>query len=270
MSTHFLTPADRAPWAPAVRALGAHVRLPWGGDLLRIETGPDPFAAFDRLGELLYGVIDEGGSPVAAAGAVLRTLPLGDPANPRSWVEAWQVVDLKVRPDRRNTGLPLRLLTSALPKVLGRARKGFALAVTGPGQRSPALDSLPRLPFLSIRTGPVLDLFAVPPERFAEVRPALERARGKVGYLSLAGRRDLVSDTTGAALPIVHAQWGPLAARDATSEPPAGATVLLFAPEGDPLHGALTRAGALPVARAVPLAIGLDGFDWTNLLSSDV
>jgi hypothetical protein len=252
---------DRAAYAAGIAALEAGASYPLGGDRFTLDHGADYFAFFDRLGEARHVLAVEGGEVIAVGCAVVRTLPRG--------IEAWYLCDLKVRPDARGRRIPLRILASAFPSGVLRCRRGYAISMDPPDRENPVVRLLGRFARVPIRRVAGLVLFSLDASAMREVAPLLKRARGPIGYRSLAGIKDVVLASTGRPMPLLHVQHGPLG-DPATREPEDGAVHMFCVPDGDPLLPALRSAGLEPSAKASVLAHGLDGCRYDFVLTSDI
>jgi hypothetical protein len=74
--------------------------------------------------------------------------------------------------------------------------------------------------------------------------------------------------STGAPMPLLHAQFGPAAERGGASEPQAGSVHMFCAPETDPLHTELL--GVAPSASATVIHHRMGASDWKFVLTSDI
>lgn len=255
---------DRPTWAGPVAGLESAACYPLGGDRFRVDHGRDYFAFFDRLGEVAYYAAVEEGEVLAVGAGMLRRLPFG--ATRR---DAWYVGDLKVRPDQRGRHLPLRMFAAAFPTEYARCRQGYGISMNPPEGRNRVLGIFERFPLVPIHHAATLRIWSLSAGQMRAALPIVREHRGEVGFLSLAGVKDLVLESTGAPMPLLHAQHGPLAA-PGLAEPRDGAVHMLCAPEGDVLDAALQGVGLPATASATVIALGMDGFDWRTVLTSEI
>jgi len=255
---------DRAAYAAGIAALEAGASYPLGDDRFTLDHGEDYFAFFDRLGETRHVLAVEGGEVIAVGCGVVRTIPRGGDA-----IEAWYLCDLKVRPDARGRRIPLRILASAFPSGVLRCRRGYAISMDPPDRENPVVRLLGRFALAPIRRVAGLVLFSLGASAMREAAALLERARGPIGYRSLAGIKDVVLASTGRPMPLLHVQHGPLG-DPATLEPDPGAVHMFCVPDDDPLLASLRSAGLEPSATASVLAHGLDGCRYDFVLTSDI
>ncbi len=257
----FRVDAEREAWRGPVAALEASSLYPLGNDHFRIDHGRDYFAFFDRLGELAYYVAAEDGEVLAVGCGVIRELPAVG--------RAWYVGDLKVRPDRRGERIPLRMLGSAFPPEYPRCPRGFGISMNPPQGENRVLRIFRRFPLIPIEHATTLSFFSLSCGEVQRVAPVLRRHRGPVTYISLRGVKDLVMASTGAPLPLLHVQHGPLADRG-HEEPIDGAVHMLCAPVDDPLSRELLALGLPATATATVIAHRMEAYDWRQVLTSEI
>lgn len=255
---------ERPAWTTAVADLEAGASYPLGADRFHLDHGADYFAFFDRMGDVAYYAAVEDGEVLAVGAGVLRTLPFPDGAR-----DAWYICDLKVRPEHRGRHLPLRMFAAAFPPEFARCRQGYGISMNPPSGRNRVLGIFERFPLAPIRHACTLGIWSMNVEEASRAAPTLKAHRGEVRYLSLAGIKDLVLASTGRRLPLLHAQHGPLAA-GGQLEPEPGATHMICAPVEDVMASELGSLGLFPGATATVITLGMDGFDWRNVLTSEI
>jgi GNAT superfamily N-acetyltransferase len=255
---------ERPIWAGPVAALEAGARYPLGADRFRIDHGRDYFAFFDRLGDVAYYAAVDEGEVIAVGCGVLRhfTTPSGP-------LDAWYIGDLKVRPEHRGKRIPLRMFAAAFGPESARCRRGYGISMNAPGARNRVLGIFERFPGAPIRAAAVLRIWSLTADEARAALPIMQAHRGAVGWLSLAGVKDIVLESTGRPMPLLHAQFGPQAAGGA-AKPTDGAVHMLCAPDGDALTTDLIAAGFAPGASATVITLWMDGFDWRTVLTSEI
>jgi hypothetical protein len=253
---------QRAAYAAPLAAIDAEARYPLGDDTFTLDHGEDYFAFFDRLGEEERWVVLDENEVAATASGVLRTLDDGP---------AWYLCDLKVRGPYRERHLPTRLGLRAAPAGLLRCRRGYGIAMDPPGASGASHPMARRLGRLSLFKAAVLGhltLFVLDAAEATALTPTIEAHRGPVSWLSLAGVKDVVLESTGAPMPLLHAQFGPYAERGGDVR--EGGVHMVCAPSDDALGAALAREG-LPVSgTATVFHLGMDAGFLPAILSSDI
>jgi len=270
-----LTESDRATFQERVLALEKGVTYPLGDDRFEIDHGDDYFAFFDRLGETSYYVALDGERVVAVGCAVLRTVPQheGGASKP-----LWYACDLKVHPDYRRRRLPWKTFKFAFPRAYPVCGRGYGVSMNpGDGSENPVVRLLKRFSLVPIRVGATLSLYSLSAEEMASVAGLVESERGSLSYLSLRGIKDIVLQSTGAPMPLLHVQFGPSAeTRSAPargqlfSQPQPGAVHMFCTPTEDALARAMHERGFSPSATASVVQHRMGGWDWRFVLTSDI
>lgn len=254
---------ERAAYSEGIAALERGTSYPLGDDRFELDHGDDYFAFFDRLGETVYEVALDGERVVGVSARILRRRP----------ARCWYLCDLKVHPAYRGRRIAARFARHAFLGAYARCGRGYGISMNeaGSGENRVArlVGRLRMVPFHAS----TLELFSLDASAMAELRPVVERHRGPTSFLSLGGWKDLVLESTGAPLPLLHVQFGPCAAPGEPDVVP-GHTHMLCAPAGDALALDLAAHGAQPSATATVLhhrmpehgATGRFGF----VLTSDV
>lgn len=259
-----LAEGDRAAWEPRIRALEESAVYPLGNDTFRLDHGEDYFAFFDRLGEVHYWVAAERERVVAVGCGIVRRVPVGGRV-----LRAWYGCDMKVLPERRGERIPLRMVARAFPGSYLRCPRGYGITMNPPGRENHVVRLLRRFRWIRIMPAAQLLFWSLDEQRTRAVLPLVQRHRGPVGWLSHAGRKDLVLGSTGTPMPLLHAQFGPCA-EPAIAEPRPGHVHMVCAPENDALARDLRAQAGDPSATATVVAHRMEACDWRFVLSSDV
>jgi len=257
----FRVDGEREAWRASVAALEASARYPLGADRFRIDHGRDYFAFFDRLGSLAYYVAAEDGEVLAVGCGVIRELPGLGPA--------WYAGDLKVRPDRRGEHIPLRMLAAAFPTEYPRCPRGYGISMNPPEGENRVLRIFRRFPVIPMHHDATLAFFSLSAQQMRAAAPIVQRHRGAPGYLSLRGVKDLVLDSTAAPLDLLHVQHGPLGT-PTLDQPVDGAVHMLCTPIDDDLCRDMTAMGLPVMATATVIAHRMEGYDWRQVLTSEI
>ncbi len=255
--------AERARFAAGVAALEEGVSYPLGDDAFELDHGEDYFAFFDRLGDVVYYLALDGERVAAVGAAILRVVPGAG--------EAWYLCDLKVHPAYRGHRVPWKMFSHGFPRYYPRCGRGYGVTMNPPGGReNPVVRLAGRFgKLVSVSADPQLNLYSLDAEEMAAFAPTLQAHRGPLSYLSLAGRKDLILESTGARLPLLHVQHGPCA-EDGVAAPVEGHTHMFCAPVGDALDVAAAAEGLAPSATATVLSHRMGGWSWDFILTSDI
>lgn len=254
-------------YGPRIAALEAQAIYPLGSDRFKIDHGADYFAFFRRLGDLHYYAAIEGDDVVAVGAGILRRLRTAPGGRAR---RAWYLCDLKVRPDHRGRGLPLRMLRRAFLLNYLRCPRGYAISMDpGGGRPNPVPALLARFRRVRLGVAARLVFYSFDAATMRRCRGLVEAHRGPVSFLSLDAEKRLILESTGRPLPLLHLQHGPQAAPGA-AEPRDGHVHMLCSPEADPLAGDLSRQGLEPIATASVIQHGMRDWPWKHVLTSDI
>lgn len=256
---------ERRSYEAAVVALEAEASYPLGEDTFSIDHGVDYFAFFDRLGEEeRWVVLDQGTGDaqqaIATVSGVLRTLEDG---------LAWYVCDLKVRPAHRGQHLPIGLGLRSIPGGLLRCRRGYGISMNPSDEENPMRRRVGHLALIKAGVLGALQLWSLDAAAAKVHTPLIEAHRGPLAWLSLTGVKDILLQSTGKAMPLLHAQFGPYADK-ASGEIQEGAVHMLCAPTGSQFAKDLMEAGLAPSASATVFHVGMPTSLLGAILSSEI
>ncbi len=116
-----------------------------------------------------------------------------------------------------------------------------------------------------------LEIYSLAPARLAAVEPLLARHRGPLALVSLRGTKDLVLESTGRPMPLVHVQFdGKTDEGERLAALPPESTCMFCVPGQDALSRALREHGLAPSAGAAIVAHGLEHVDWRFVVTSEI
>ena len=114
-----------------------------------------------------------------------------------------------------------------------------------------------------------LGIVSLDAKQMREVEPVLREHFGCVSYLSLAGKKDIILQSTGAAMPLLHVQFGPCAEQGHPE--PLDDFVHMFCVSIDhPLIEILEHQAIYPSATATVVHHRMEQWDWGFILTSDI
>jgi hypothetical protein len=247
----------------ALHEIERRVSYPLGEDRFRIDHGRDYFAFFRRLGAptvLEYQRDD--GKVVGACTYVRRRLWIGGVST-----DALYACDLKLSEDARGAGRKLLFDTVEMLGGTAAIEPGYAVTMDPSTRRNP-VPRLIRSCLPDARASTTLSFFSWSHDEMRDVESVVQDHRGPLSYLSLQGQKDIVLESTGAPLPLLHVQHGPCAERELAA-PVHGSLHMICTPTDDPLTHALRRRGCAPMASATVVAHRLE-LNWSFILSSDI
>ena len=240
---------------------------PLGEDRFEIDHGADYFAFFTRLGQLHYYVVLDGERVVAVAAAILRRVPLASGEKPKA---VWYLCDLKVHPEYQGRYIPVSIFVHAFPKLYPRCARGYAISMDADSERpNRVARMLKRFPLAPMLIATRLGIISLDAKQMQEVEPLLREHFGCVSYLSLAGKKDIILQSTGAPMPLLHVQFGPCAEQGLT-EPREGYVHMFCVSMDHPLLEVLEHQGVSPSATATVVHHRMEKWDWGFILTSDI
>ena len=120
-----------------------------------------------------------------------------------------------------------------------------------------------------LTSGATLNLYSLDASEMLDLAGVLTAQRGTLQYLSLAGTKDIVLESTGTAMPLLHVQFGPYA-QAGRSAPSREGVHMFCTPAGDALDSAVRSRGYEPTATASIVHVGMAEVDWSFVLTSDI
>ncbi len=240
---------------------------PLGEDRFEIDHGEDYFAFFTRMGQLHYYVALDGDRVVAVAAAILRSIPPAPQQEPK---KVWYLCDLKVHPEYRGRYVPLSIFVHAFPKLHPICSRAYGISMdTDRKRKNRVALMLSRFPLAPMTIATQLEIVSVDSKRMRKVEPVLRRYFGDVSYLSLEGKKDIILQSTGSAMPLLHVQFGPCAEQGYT-EPLRDHVHMFCVSEDHPLLEVLRHHEISPSASATVVHHRMAEWDWSFILTSDI
>jgi hypothetical protein len=265
---HFmLGPEDRDPWREAVTALEEGITYPLGLDRFSLDHGSDYFAFFDRMGAVVTHGYSDGDDVVAIGTGVFRQGPRskGGPLE-----DYWYLCDLKVRRSHRGKRLPWKLFGLSVPRHYVRCGRGYGVTMNpGDGTLNPVVRLVSNFTLAPVSVGTQLLFFSLDARQVREAMDTIRSHRGHTTFRGLSGVKDLILESTGEPMPLLHAQFGPFADHG-NAVPQEGFVHMLCSPQGDPLSNALLGHGFSVSATATVLHHRMQDWDWSFILTSDI
>lgn len=254
-----LDPEQTQAFAAGLGELERDVWYPLGEDRFRIDHGRRYTAFFERLGEVHVHLALDAGKVAGVLVAVLRRSPLDGR-------DLWYLADLKSLGEGAS-------VTAALWRAFRAeavSNRGFAVSM----DPASGTNRLVHMALRRLEPRPTalarLKFHFLDGDGARRAVRVLEPLLGPISFLDLHGKKDLLLESTGRPWPLVHAQFGPWAARaEPTFGPRPGRVHAFCAVEGCPAAAKL--AAISPVAaEATLLAHGLALEQLGAPLTSDI
>jgi hypothetical protein len=232
---------------------------PLGADRFHIDHGADYLAFFRGLGEPVTFAATLAGELVGVLVAVLRRMP----------EQVWYACDLKVAERAGGRGLARRLLRAWAREHLSATPRAFGVSMNPASGDNRLARLAQRCPDMGVQAGPSLGVYSFDFATWQCIAPAVTQALGPLRCYDPRGRKDIVLASNKAPMPLLHLQHGANARAD-TTEPRPGCVHMLCLPQQDVLVDQLRAAGVVAGATASVLHVGMTGFDWRQVLTSDI
>ncbi len=258
---------NAAFYLPKILDIEAHALYPLGDDSFTIDHGTDYFEFFNRMGLYQYYAWIEDGQVSAVICLVLRQIPLNNQVHLGS---AWYFCDLKVHPNYRGNNIVSKMMRQIVCLNNFGCNRGYAVSMNHFGASENRMVRLLRFFRLIPIHTTQLFLWSLDESAMAQAQPIIEQHRGPVRYLSLKNIKDIILTSTQTAMPILHAQFGPMADIASFSERDAAAIHMLCSPSTDPLTIDLQKIGLIPSSSATILAHRMPTVDWRWMLTSEI
>lgn len=258
---------NAAEYLPKILDIEAHARYPFGDDSFMIDHGTDYFEFFNRMGSYQYYAWIEDGQVSAVICLVLRQVPLSDQGEMNS---AWYLCDLKVHPKYRGKNIVSKMMRQIVRLNYFRCHRGYAVSMDHPEVSENRMARLFRYFRLIPTHTTQLALWSLDEQAMAHAQPIIEQHRGLVRYLSMQNIKDIVLTSTQAPMPILHAQFGPMADSASSGERDSAAIHMFCSPNSDQLTQDLQTTGLIPSSSATILAHRMPTSDWKWMLTSEI
>ncbi len=258
---------NAAQYLPNILEIEQYASYPLGDDSFTIDHGSDYFEFFNRMGSFQYYAWLEEEQVAAVVCFVLRHVPL---VSQDKLSSAWYLCDLKVHPHYRGKSIVAKMMRQLVHVNYSSCNRGYAVAMDSPGLSENRMVGLVRYFRLISTQTTKISLWSLEEMSMAQAQPIIERHRGPIHYLSLHNIKDIVLTSTQTAMPILHAQFGPMADVAHFSERSSAAIHMFCSPSSDQLTRDLLAVGLIPSSSATILAHRMPLSDWKWMLTSDI
>lgn len=256
------TEEDFLAYCERVAELEAKAEYPLGpNEKFKINHGEDYFAFFKRLGEVHYFVCLDNDKVVGVGAGCLRTIENR---------KVWYLCDLKVIPEYRGRYIPMHMFKKAA-YLATKSTTGYAISMNPAEGENRIVRMFRNYSWIPVSQPKQLAIFSLDHNEVETFRQDIEAHKGKMSFLSMKGKKDLILQSTQKPLPLLHAQFGKTDAQEPTFEAPQeGFTHMFCVPQEDPLCQKLDAKGLKPSATASILSRGMEDIDLNFILTSEI
>ena len=257
------TISDFKEFGARLQELESQAEYPYGDDFFKLDHGENYFAFFERLGKPLFHVALDDTRIAACAAGVLRNVRVENET-----FKAWYLCDLKVHPDFRGRHITTKLFTKNLIRNYLKCSRGYAISMNPSKGENRVVKLLTRLPQIPVSYTGKLNFYSFDENNAVELHKDLESKIGKISYLSLQGKKDLIMKSTGSRLPLFHIQHGAMA-EDGFEFPNEKGTYMICAFENSSLDIFLSDRFLISATASI-LSHRMKLTNWNFVLTSDI
>lgn len=254
---------DFKEFGARLQELESVAEYPYGADFFKLDHGENYFAFFERLGLPVFHVATEENRVVACAAGILRTLRVENEI-----FKAWYLCDLKIHPEFQGRKITTRLFIKNLARNYVKCSRGYAISMNPANGKNAVVRLLQGLPQIPVSYAGKLNFYSFDEIQAAEIQEKLEVLLGKISYLSLEGKKDLIMKSTGKRLPLFHIQHGTMATQGAV-KPTEKGTYMICAFEETDLDNLLKNHFPISATASI-LSHRMKPKDWNFILTSDI
>lgn len=254
---------DWTEFSSRLQAFETRAEYPYGDDFFKLDHGENYFAFFERMGEPLFHVALDQDRIAACAAGVLRTIQIDGKET-----RAWYLCDLKVDKAYALEKLPAKLFRKNLFSNYLKCGRGYGVSMNPAKGKNRVVKLIERFRWIPIRYAGKLNFYSFDQTEAAAFHDRLESELGKISYLSLKGKKDLIMRSTGARLPLFHIQHGALA-EGGVEKPVENGTYMICASENSALDSLLNERFSVSATASI-LAHRMQPENWNFILTSDI
>jgi hypothetical protein len=257
------TISDFKEFGGRLQELESQAEYPYGDDFFKLDHGENYFAFFERMGKPLFHIALDEDRVIACAAGVLRIVRVENED-----LKAWYLCDLKVHPEFRGRHITTKLFTKNLIWNYLKCSRGYAISMNPSKGENRVVKLLTRLPQIPVRYAGKLNFYSFDENNAAELHKDLESQTGKISYLSLEGKKDLIMKNTNSHLPLFHIQHGAMA-ETGTEFPGEKGTYMICAFENSSLDVFLSDRFLISATASI-LSHRMKLTNWNFVLTSDI
>lgn len=171
---------------------------PLGNDQFKISHGNNYYTFFNRIGDPQMIVVTDNQNIIATGCAVLRKNPNDQ------WT--WYLCDLKVNKSYRNQWIPYKILKNAY-HLSNITNKAYGITMNDSSGSNKVVSLINKIPLVKFKVAGILYIYQVNANTMRSVQPLLEQYYLTVSYVSILGIKDLILESTGEPLKLLHVNY---------------------------------------------------------------
>ena len=252
---------------------------PLGPDKFYLDHGKDYCQFFRRLGQLeMHICVNKKKDIVGTCAMILRNIPNEmelDNSNSDSYEKVWYLSDLKIEKDFRGKHIPSQFITKNFIGKYLKSNKAYGITMDDK-KNTRIVDICNKNSYMNMfKLSPVgkLYLYTVDYELMQLLHTVLNSNRGRIGYISLKGIKDLILKSTKNTMPLLHVQWGKFGTFEGENTfdyPMEGYSHMFCLYETDPLKQMLDNLNIMTDVTATIVQYNMEDINWDFVLTSDI
>lgn len=239
-------------------------KYPLGKDFFRINHGKNYFSFFERLGEVHYIILLSKKTKliVGTACCILRK-------NEQD-ILYWYLCDLKIVEKHRGQNLTGKLFMEFVNHFIKKTMRGYLISMDpGSEQIVHLINKIKNILPGAIQKTKLL-IYSVTTDVMKQIEEIFEIAFDSVSYLYLKGIKDIILESTKKPIELYHLQHGAPDNSVRLSDVPSTATIMFCFPIDSPLKIILDKLEIQTDSSATILSVGMQFYDWHNILTSEI
>lgn len=236
---------------------------PLGDDSFKINHGDNYFSFFNRLGKvLMIGVIFEN-ILIATNCCVLRKI---------YDTKVWYLCDLKVHKLFRNKFIPFKMFWKYFIGCYKITRKCYGITMDTKNTPNKVIKLASHVPFIKMDKIKKLILYSLDYKQMIQFEKYLKKSKNDIFYLSLIGKKDIILQSSGKPMNLLHIQWGKKRnEKDVIYETPQKDYQHMFCLlSTDVLNDVLIKMNIVCNSTASIISYNMSDYDFSFVLTSDI
>lgn len=246
---------------------------PLGKDKFYLDHGKDYCKFFRLLGKLnMHVCVDSNNDIVGTCAMILRSITF---PNNDSYENIWYLSDLKIEHKYRGNHIPHKMLTQNIIGKYLQSNKCYGITMDDK-KNTRVVDICEKNSYLNmfkLKDSGKLYIYSIDYNLMKILQTVLSVHRGKIGYKSLYGIKDIILRSTKKPMKLLHVQWGKLGTyygNNTFEEAQEGYTHMFCLYETDPLREMLYNFNITTDVTATIVQHNMDNINWSFILTSDI
>lgn len=237
---------------------------PLGTDTFKIVHGENYFSFFERIGKLYYSGFQKNDVIIAASAAVRRFL---------NTKYCWYLCDLKINSAYQGRFITAKLLRKWILSHNDDNQRAYAISMNNANNQSaPIIDILQKSKRKLFKKGPILNIYSLDFCSLKKISETIEASNGPIRYISLQGIKDIILQSNGQRMNLIHLDFPPYRNNAVNNVKPLdpNAVYMFCAIRGSLIHKLLQQEKIRVNATATIIHFGMDDWDWSFIKTYEI